>query len=241
MSFNGALIFIKSIIFNIVLYLGLATSFVINQFFLGSDEKKARRFFTNVNKWINQWFCFCIGSKVKIYGKENLLSEPAIYAVRHESTWETITLMSIIPNSCFVLKAELASIPLFAGVIRKLKMIPIDRKLGFRAISHMTAQANDRLKDGVNVIIFPEGTRMPTGEFGELLPGVFALYKKTGAKVVPVALNSGRSWPRRKFSKVPKTVKVKFMPPINSGLEKEDFMNLLQNQIKSGVEFIESN
>jgi 1-acyl-sn-glycerol-3-phosphate acyltransferase len=192
-------------------------------------------FFVKVNRQISKWFRFCIKSDLKIYDKENILKEPAIYAIRHESAWETLVLMSIIPKASFVIKYELTAIPLFKEISRRLKMIAIDRKEGRRSISIMLDQTQDRLKEQFNVLIFPEGTRMPKGTFDCMRTGIYAIYRHTNAKVVPVALNSGEVWPRRSFLKYPGCIKVKFMPHINPGLNKVEFMSLLEKGIRLGT------
>jgi 1-acyl-sn-glycerol-3-phosphate acyltransferase len=232
---GSILLWFKSLIFNIGLYLFLSFSFITGRFFVKRDAEAIHAFFVKVNQRIHRWFCFCIGASLKVYDKENILTEPAIYAIRHESAWETLAFMSIVPRACFVLKAELARIPFFGEIIKRLKMIAINRKDGLRVISVMSKQAADRLQERFNVMIFPEGTRMSSGQFGKLHAGVYAIYKESGAKVVPVALNSGKVWPRRVFTKYPGCIKVKFMPYIAPGLGKAEFMSLLEEKIKSGT------
>ncbi|MDR1366266.1 MAG: 1-acyl-sn-glycerol-3-phosphate acyltransferase [Holosporales bacterium] len=234
-TLSSILPWIRSLIFNAGLYLLLSVSFITARFFVKRDTEIIHAFFVKLNQRIHRWFCFCIGVSLKVYDKENILAEPAIYAIRHESAWETLAFMSIVPRACFVLKAELAYVPLFGEIIKRLKMIAINRKDGLRAIPVMTKQAADRLQKQFNVMIFPEGTRMASGQFSKLHAGVYAIYKESGAKVVPVALNSGKVWPRRVFTKYPGCIKVKFMPYIAPGLGKTEFMLLLEERIKLGT------
>ena len=90
-----------------------------------------------------------------------------------------------------------------------------------------------------SVVIFPEGTRMPPGETGTYFPGVAALYAQTGTTVVPVALNSGKFWPRRAFLKKPGTVVLEFLPPIPQGMKRKAFLKELEYRIEQATRKLE--
>ena len=148
-ALSSILLWIRSLIFNIGLYLLLSVSFITARFFVKRDIEVFHAFFVTLNQRIHRWFCFCIGVSLKVYDKENILAEPAIYAIRHESSWETLAFMSIVPRACFVLKAELARVPLFGKIIKRLRMIAINRKDGLRAISVMTSKAQTDCKSSL--------------------------------------------------------------------------------------------
>ena len=85
-------------------------------------------------------------------------------------------------------------------------------------------------------MIFPEGTRVPPGEHRPYQAGVAALYRHLGCPVVPVALNSGVFWGRRRFVKRPGRIVVEFLPPIEPGLEREAFMAELERRLEGATE-----
>ena len=92
--------------------------------------------------------------------------------------------------------------------------------------------AKAALAAGHNVIIFPEGTRVAPGKTRPYGPGIAALYGLLDAPVVPVALNSGLFWGRRRFGKRPGTVAIEFLAPISPGLDRHQFLAELQNRIE---------
>jgi 1-acyl-sn-glycerol-3-phosphate acyltransferase len=159
---------------------------------------------------------------------------PALYAVKHQSAWETIALHVLIPDCAFVLKRELLWIPVFGQYLHRTRMIAVDRKGGTRALRRLTDEAAARIAEGRSVVIFPEGTRTAPGETRPYHPGVAALYERLGVPVIPVALDSGRFWGRRSFVKRPGRIVVSFLDPIPPGLPRRDLMARLQAAIEAG-------
>jgi 1-acyl-sn-glycerol-3-phosphate acyltransferase len=174
-----------------------------------------------------------VGIDHRVVGAENLPSTPAIYAVKHQSTWETMFLSRYLDYPAFVLKKELLSIPLFGWFMRKTGMIAVDRKAGASALRGMARQAAATLESGRSILIFPEGTRVAPGETRSYQPGVAALYTQLKVPVVPVALNSGLFWGRHAFIKRPGTIVVEILPPIPPGLDRKILMRDLENRIET--------
>jgi 1-acyl-sn-glycerol-3-phosphate acyltransferase len=121
---------------------------------------------------------------------------PHLIAVKHESMVEAIDTLRFADTPVVVLKRELADIPLFGWVTRRYGVIPVDREAGARAIRELIAHGKQAIADGRPVIIFPEGTRVPRGDQPPLRAGFAGLYRVLGLPVVPVAVDSGRLWPR---------------------------------------------
>lgn len=176
-----------------------------------------------------------VGLGVEIRGAQNMPRRPAIYAVKHQSAWETIAFMALVPDPVYVLKRELLWIPAFGWYLARVGMIGIDRKAGPAALRTIVRNARRHIEAGRNIIIFPEGTRVPVGERRPFLPGVTALYSMLAVPVVPVALNSGVFWPRRAFMKRPGTIVVEFLPPIAPGLDRRAFLAELESRIETAT------
>lgn len=121
---------------------------------------------------------------------------PHLIAVKHESMVEAIDTLRFADTPVVVLKRELATIPLFGWVTRRYGVIPVDRHAGAKALRELVALGKKAIADGRPVIIFPEGTRVPRGERPSLRAGFAGLYRVLGLPVVPVAIDSGRVWPR---------------------------------------------
>ncbi len=176
----------------------------------------------------------CVGLDYRVEGREHLPEGPCIIAAKHQSAWETIALWVLFDRPVFILKRELLWLPLFGWYLARVGMIGIDRSAAGGALRQMVRGAARAIADGRNVVVFPEGTRTPPGASRPLRPGIAALYDGVSATVVPVALDSGRFWPRRSFRKKPGTITVRILPPMPAGLEKRVFLSELQTRIEAG-------
>jgi 1-acyl-sn-glycerol-3-phosphate acyltransferase len=180
-----------------------------------------------------------LGIRYEIRGLENRPAGPAIYASKHQSAWDVIIFNLIIPDCAYVLKRELYRIPLWGWYVWRVGSVGIDRAGGARALKSMVAQAASMLEQERSIIVFPQGTRTPVGESRPYLPGTAALYKGTGYPVVPVALNSGQFWPRRRFQKNPGLITIEFLPPIQPGLNRRTFLKELEGRIEPATQRLE--
>lgn len=163
-----------------------------------------------------------VGQRTTVLGSHNIPSGPAIVAAKHQSAWETIALIPLVPNGTFILKQEILGIPLFGAYAKFFGMIPVDRAAGPSALKRLAVDAKVALERGMQLVIFPEGTRRALGAAPDYKPGAIFLYERLGVPMVPVALNSGLFWPRGKFVRYPGTVTVSFLPAIPPGLSRTE-------------------
>lgn len=140
-----------------------------------------------------------------------------ILAAKHQSAWETFALLPYLDDPVYILKKQLMHIPLFGWFAMKAQMIPVDRGAHAAALRKMATDARKALQQRRQIIIFPEGTRKHVGAEPEYKSGIVHLYKQLEVPLVPVALNSGLFWPRRKLSRYPGTLIVSILPPIEPG------------------------
>jgi 1-acyl-sn-glycerol-3-phosphate acyltransferase len=179
-----------------------------------------------------------LGIHNRITGWENLPTgetAAAILLVKHQSLWETFTMIAIMPHPlAYVFKKELLRIPFFGWAIGSLDMIHIDRKQGAQAFSKVVEQGRRLLAKGTWVIMFPEGTRTARGGQGVYKTGGTRLAIETGAPVVPVAVTSARCWPKKAFIKTPGTVDISIGKPIPSiGREPAELMREVETWIEA--------
>lgn len=166
--------------------------------------------------------------KYKIIGIDNLPEPPYIVASKHQSVLETILFWQIFLPPLYILKKELTKIPFFGWYLLRLGMIAIDRQGQSIALKQMISKAAKAIEHKATIIIFPEGTRTTAGQqSSRYLPGVTALYSTINVPVVPIALNSGKFWPSKKFTMKSGTVTIKILKPIEPGMEKKAFLTLL--------------
>ena len=182
-------------------------------------------------------FLIC-GIRVKIEGKEHIPNQPCVYAVKHQSTWETTTLPTVLPPFNWVLKKELLYIPIFGWGLYVLGVIAINRSSAREALKQVNEKGTAQIQAGRSVVIFPEGTRAAVGEAGQYKPGVILLAKKAQTMIVPIAHNAGLCWPKGTIIKHGGTITLRILPPISA----EDVQNKKRNDLLAEIEeSIESN
>ena len=160
---------------------------------------------------------------------------PVIYAVKHQSAWETIFLYAEFDSPAPVLKKELIYLPFIGLFFVKVPSVPIDRSAGRAALKNLMAAAEKINKIGDSILIFPQGTRVAPGADHSYHAGTFAIYQATGLPVVPVALNSGLFWSRAAFTKKSGVIDVKLLPEIPPGLNRREFMARLEHDIETAT------
>ena len=173
------------------------------------------------------------GVRVELRGLRNMPSGAALVASKHQGMLDVVALLALLPDACFVMKKELMPLPFFGWFAWKTGMIPVDRAGHAKALKDMTRQARDRLSQGRQIVIFPEGTRNDPGAPGDYKPGVAAIYRDLEGPCWPVATNSGVHWPAHGFRRYPGTIVFEFLPPIPAGLKRAEFMAELQNRIET--------
>ncbi|WP_420548271.1 lysophospholipid acyltransferase family protein [Curvivirga sp.] len=233
------MIAIRSFLFLILFYAYMALMCIISVPFLFMPR--------NILRYVaHYWLGGCLvlakyiaGIDYKVIGKENLPADAAIIAAKHQSAWETLAMHYLHFDSAYVLKKELLSIPLFGRYLSRMGCVAVDRKAGASALKDMVTQSHTLLNDNRSLVIFPQGTRTAPGQDRPYHPGIAGLYTQNNVAVVPVALNSGQFWGRNAFRKTPGTITIEYLEPIQPGLPRREFMNLLKERIETANTRIE--
>lgn len=179
--------------------------------------------------------------KYEIRGMEKIPAEPFLIACKHQSAWDTVIFLKILNSPSYILKKELLKIPVFGSHLISMGMIAIDRSGGGSALKKVNKDVNDRVVEQKrSVVIFPEGTRTTPGTTNKYQPGIALIYKDLdqNVPVIPVALNSGKFWGRNSFTKQPGTIILEFLPEIKKGMDRKEFLTLLQKVIDERSEEI---
>lgn len=225
----------RSLIFNVAFYLN---TFLQIMFYLPVMLMPRRYVWVPVRSWaagnqfLLKWIC---GIDHKIIGFEKVPPGGIIVASKHQSAWETFTIAAMMPDPTFVLKRELQWIPLFGWYTLKARLIPVNRGTRQAALEQIAKGAREKMKDGRQIIIYPEGTRRPVGAEPNYKYGVAHLYGELNVPCVPVALNSGVYWPRRSLRLTPGTIRMEFLDPIMPGLDRTEFLKVLQDRIETAT------
>jgi len=232
---GAAVILVRSILFNALFYLVLLGYFVVALPTLLLPRwgiLRLAQHWARTNLALLRIVCRI---EVDWRGLDNIPPGAMLVAAKHQSTWETFALLTLFPEPTFILKRELLWIPFYGWFARHAGMIPVDRSGGKGALVAMTARARAALLDGRQIIVFPEGTRRPPGAEPKYKFGIAHLYAEGVAPCLPIALNSGLFWPRRKFLRHPGTITVEVLDPIAPGLPMEEFFARLQRDIESAT------
>ena len=176
---------------------------------------------------------FC-GIDYVVTGRENLPAGAALIAPMHQSAFDTMVWLLLVPECVYVLKRELTRLPLFGPLLLRGGMIPVDRTAGAAAMRDLIRRAAAAASAGRQILIFPEGTRVAPGVRTKLHPGVAALAARTGLPIIPGATESGHYWGRRAFRKVPGTIQIAILPPLPAGLPRDVLMARLEQAYADG-------
>ena len=179
-----------------------------------------------------------LGIQNRVIGMENLPNTElgsCVLLVKHQSTWETFSMVTLMPHPlAFVFKKELLYVPFFGWAMSRMDMIHIDRSQRAQAFNKVVEQGKRLMAQGVWVIMFPEGTRIARGQKGVYKSGGTRLAIETGAPVIPVAVTSAKCWPRKAFIKKPGIVDISIGQPIASaGRQPDELMREVEAWIEA--------
>lgn len=182
-----------------------------------------------VNRWTQatMWLLRRLnGVEIEVSGLENIPSdEPVVVLANHQSQWETFYLQLLFTPQATVLKRELLWVPFFGWALLLLRPIAIDRGQPSQALKTLLRVGQERLAQGVSVVIYPEGTRQPPGHMGQFNAGGAMLACRAGRRVVPIAHNAGDCWPARSLWRFPGTIRVVIGEPIDCAGETAKAVN----------------
>jgi len=180
------------------------------------------------------------GIHVVVIGREHLPKQgAALIASQHQSAFDTLIWLRLVPRVAYVFKAELARVPLFGSLLVPAGQIPVDRGASFSAVRSLLRGADRAKADGRQIVIFPEGTRVTPGVEAELRPGIAALAARTGLPVIPVATDSGLLWGRRAFYKMPGAIRIVIGVPIPANLSQSALIEMLRERWREASRTIE--
>ena len=166
-------------------------------------------------KLVLWWLKISCGVSYRVEGLENIPAYPVVVMSNHQSAWETIFLYQLFTPACPILKKELLDIPFWGWAMRLQNPIAIDRSKPREAGRSLLTQGAQRIKQGLSILVFPEGTRAAAGTLGKFSRGGAQLAVATSTPVLPVLHNAGQFWPAGTQLKTPGTVLVVIGKPLH--------------------------
>jgi len=231
---------LRSIIFNCFIYAGITVVFLIALPALFLPTKMTLIF----GKFLGYYVVFIVriflNTKVEFKGLENIpKNEKYFVASAHQSMFETFALQSVLDYPVFILKKELLKIPLFGLYLKKIKSIEIVRDTTTKDnLNFFDKVANIIKNEKRPLLIFPQGTRVRFDDRTPFKKGVGRIYEALNISCVPVALNSGKVWPKQGIIKYPGKITVSFLEPIKPGLNRDEFIRDLEIKIYNEIKNI---
>jgi len=231
---------IRSLLFNFFLYIGIALVFLIALPTLFLPAKYTLWFGKILGHYVILIVRFFLNTKVEIKGIHNIpKSEKYFVASAHQSMFETFALQAVLDYPVFILKKELLKIPLFGLYLKKIKSIEITRNTTTKKnLSFFERVASIITNENRPLLIFPQGTRIKTDEIIPFKKGVGRIYETLNIPCVPIALNSGKIWPKNGVIKHSGKITISLLEPIKPGLNKNEFIKNLENKIYTEIKNI---
>ena len=228
---------IRSLIFNIFLYVGLITIFILAILTLILPSKITIFFGRLSARYIVLILRVILSTKVVFHGIENLKKVDNYFvASAHQSMFETFALQIPLDGPIFILKKELLNIPLFGWYLRKIGSIAIVRETTTKENLNFFDKVKEKVEKSKRpLLIFPQGTRVKLEDQPPFKKGVGRIYKALNLPCVPVAHNTGKVWPKNSFMKYPGNIHISFLEPILSGKDNEEFVKDIENKIYTEI------
>tara|TARA_B100001245_G_scaffold204919_1_gene166252 strand:+ start:294 stop:1001 length:708 start_codon:yes stop_codon:yes gene_type:complete len=234
------MLLLRSLLFNLFLYSGIIVVFIIAIPALILPTKITLLF----GKFLGYYVIFVVrvflNTKVEFKGIENIpKNEKYFFASAHQSMFETFALQSVLDYPVFILKKELLKIPLFGLYLKKIKSIEIIRDTTTKDnLSFFDRIATIVKNENRPLLIFPQGTRVKVQEKVPFKKGAGRIYEALNISCIPIALNSGKVWPKEGIIKHSGKITVSFLEPIKPGLNRDEFIKNLETKIYDEIENI---
>lgn len=229
-----ALMLFRSVLFNILFLLSTAVQLVFwtPVYFIIPREDGWK--VVKLWAWLTLWMQYLIvGTRFDFRGMQHIPKEGGfILACKHQSSWETYTVVPFLADPSYILKRELMFVPIFGWFAWKMKVISVNRGKKSEALKDMARTAKQQYDAGRQIVIYPEGTRKLAFDEPSYKYGITHMYTNVNARVLPAALNSGLFWPRRGWMLYKGTCVLEFMPVIEPGLEGKEFSEKLEKTIE---------
>ena len=234
------MLLLRSLLFNFFLYAGIILVFLIAIPALFLPSKITLIFGKFLGHYVIVIVRIFLNTKVEFKGIEKIPKDEKYFvASAHQSMFETFALQSVLDYPVFILKKELLKIPLFGQYLKKIKSIEIIRDTTTKEnLNFFDKVAKIVKNENRPLLIFPQGTRVKVEDRVPFKKGVGRIYEALNISCVPIALNSGKVWPKNGIIKYPGKITVSFLEPIKPGLNKEEFIKNLEMKIYDEIKNI---
>ena len=203
-----------------------------------SLQRQLIRAYAKTVRWL---MAHAAGIKVELRGLEYLPEgQPVIIASKHQSYGDGFLPMAHFDDLAFVTGDHLERFPLVGPILKKIGAIVVDNCGGHEARSRLAESFEVAAEEGRSVLIYPEGHLTRIGAHNRYRSGVWHMQRASGWSVVPAATNLGLYWACQDWKKTPGNAVIEFLPPINPGMEKGEFLAALEEACETNSERLAS-
>jgi len=182
-------------------------------------------------RWVFWTLGWMVGLRVEVRGTPP--KAEALVASKHQSFLDVMAVYHPLPHGFFIMKKILMYAPVIGQYGLRVGCVPVHRGKRGAAIRKMLEDVEAGKTKGGPLIIYPQGTRVAPGAYKPYKGGTAALYEQMGQPCYPVATNIGVFWPKRGVTRKPGLAVVEFLDPIASGMDKEAFLQTLEDRIET--------
>ncbi len=180
--------------------------------------------------------CWMFGVKLDCVGLENIPHEGCLFVFNHTSFFDIFAMAALLPDFRFGAKIELFKIPVFGFAMRRIGILPIDRR-NREGVFRVYREAQVRMRKGERFALAPEGTRQPKEKLGAFKSGPFIFAINTGAPIVPVVVrNASQILPKHSvfpnFGTWSRTIHVRILPAIDTRTLTLEDRPILQERVR---------
>ncbi|MEM7439265.1 MAG: lysophospholipid acyltransferase family protein [Pseudomonadota bacterium] len=185
-------------------------------------------------RWVRWTASWMLGLRSEVRGK--VPTDEVIIAAKHQSFFDIIMLVSVLPRPKFIMKAELRFAPILGWYGMRIGCVPVKRGRRSEAMKKMVKDVAEGRAEPGQLIVYPQGTRVAIDAYLPYKVGVSVLRSETGQTVVPAAANVGVFWPRRGIYRRPGLAVMEFLDPIPTqeagGPDPETFLQELEVRVE---------
>jgi 1-acyl-sn-glycerol-3-phosphate acyltransferase len=184
-------------------------------------------------RWTARWM---VGLHSEVRGE--VPTDEVILASKHQSFFDIIIIVSVVPRPRFIMKSSLRWAPILGWYAKRIGCVAVDRGKRAKAVQQMVEGVTAPDAPKGQLVIYPQGTRVAPDAKRPYKVGVGALYAALGQPVVPAATNVGVFWPRTGVYRKPGLAVVEFLPRIAPGLGVEPFMAEIEQVIETASDHL---
>lgn len=222
---------LRSLVFNISMYVAMLVVAIVFLPYALASREGAYRACHSFCRWVIWSARWMVGLKVEVRGSPP--DDEVMVAAKHQSFFDILVIFHAVPRAKFIMKQQLLYAPILGQYAWRIGCVPVNRGKRGKAIQKMVADVAKGQREPGQLIIYPQGTRVPPGRKLPYKIGTAVLYEQLGQECVPVATNIGVFWPKRGVTRRPGTAVVDFLPRIPKGLDKETFMARLEDMVET--------